>query len=119
MRPVLFTWRGRAIRSHPAMLYLGLVFGLVVGNVVANSTGLDGGRVYWASVVLLPVANLSCTILKWPNMRCDARTDRPDGASSCEVSSASETGKWQGRLPARLSPQPLTVCLTGGSLGPP
>jgi phosphatidylglycerol---prolipoprotein diacylglyceryl transferase len=56
MRPVLFTLRGRPIPAYPAMLYLGVVFGLVAGNVAANATGLDGARVYLASLILLPVA---------------------------------------------------------------
>src|SRR5439155_2495456 len=56
MRPVLFTWRGHAVPSYPAMLYVGLVLGLVAGNLAANATGLDGARVYAASVALLPLA---------------------------------------------------------------
>jgi phosphatidylglycerol---prolipoprotein diacylglyceryl transferase len=56
MRPVLFTWRGRAVPSYPAMLYLGAVAGLAAGNVAANATGLNAARVYGASLVLLPVA---------------------------------------------------------------
>ncbi len=35
------------------MLYLGIVFGLAVGNAVARSSGLPSGRVYLASVLLL------------------------------------------------------------------
>lgn len=53
MRPVLFTWRGHAVPSYAAMLYVGVVLGLVAGNVAANASGLDGGRVYVASVLLL------------------------------------------------------------------
>ncbi|MGH2556034.1 MAG: prolipoprotein diacylglyceryl transferase [Actinomycetota bacterium] len=56
MRPVLFHWLGRAIPSYPAMLYLGLVFGLVAGNVAAKAAGLNGARVYVASLILLPPA---------------------------------------------------------------
>src|SRR2546423_8340716 len=56
MRPVLFHWRGRAVPSYPAMLYLGVVSGLVAGNVAANATGLNGARVYVASLALLPLA---------------------------------------------------------------
>lgn len=56
MRPVLFHWRGRAIPSYPAMLYLGLVFGLIAGNVAAKASGLNGARVYVASLILLPPA---------------------------------------------------------------
>ena len=53
MRPVLFTWRGHRIWSYPALLYVGLVSGVVVGNVAANLRGLDGVRVYAATLVLL------------------------------------------------------------------
>lgn len=53
MRRVLFTVRGRRIWSYPAMLYVGLVAGLVVGNVAANARGLDGTRVYVATLLLL------------------------------------------------------------------
>lgn len=56
MRPVLFTVRGRPIPSYPAMLYVGVVFGLVVGNVAANAMGMDGAKVYAASLILLPLA---------------------------------------------------------------
>jgi phosphatidylglycerol---prolipoprotein diacylglyceryl transferase len=53
MRRVLFTVWGRNVWSYPAMLYLGLVVGLVLGNLEANLRGLDGIRVYLATVVLL------------------------------------------------------------------
>lgn len=53
MRPVLLRWRGRDIPSYPAMLYLGLVFGLAAGNVAAKASGLNGARVYAASLILL------------------------------------------------------------------
>lgn len=53
MRPVLFTIRGRPVWSYPAMLYVGLVFGLIVGNVAANLRGLDGVRIYLATLLLL------------------------------------------------------------------
>lgn len=62
MRPVLFAWRGVAVPSYPAMLYLGVVAGLVAGNAAANAAGLDGGRVYLASVVLLVPALLGARL---------------------------------------------------------
>jgi phosphatidylglycerol---prolipoprotein diacylglyceryl transferase len=69
MRPVLFLWRGRAVHSYPAMLYLGLVFGLIVGDVAANAIGLNAARVYLASVVLLPLAlvgaRLAWVVANW------------------------------------------------------
>lgn len=69
MRPVLFTWRGRPVPSYPAMLYFGIVFGLAAGNVTANATGLDGARVYLASLILLPLAlvgaRLASVLVNW------------------------------------------------------
>ncbi len=53
MRPVLFHWRGRDVRSYPAFLYIGAVAGIAVGNLVANSMELNGARVYVAMLVLL------------------------------------------------------------------
>ena len=41
MRPVLFYWRGRPIWSYPAMLYIGLVFGVLAGNVAAHAEGAN------------------------------------------------------------------------------
>jgi phosphatidylglycerol:prolipoprotein diacylglycerol transferase len=62
MRPILFYWRGRPVWSYPALLYVGTVIGLIVGNGVANARGLDGTRVYLASVLLLPVALLGARL---------------------------------------------------------
>jgi phosphatidylglycerol---prolipoprotein diacylglyceryl transferase len=58
MRPILFYWRGRAVWSYPALLYVGSVVGIVAGNLIANARGLNGTRVYFASVLLLPIALL-------------------------------------------------------------
>ena len=75
MRPILFRWRGRPVRSYPAMLYLGLVFGLAVGNVAANAMGLNGARVYVASLILLPGAlvgaRLAAVLIHWSAYRRD------------------------------------------------
>jgi phosphatidylglycerol---prolipoprotein diacylglyceryl transferase len=62
VRPVLFTVAGRPVRSYPAMLYLGLVAGLAAGNAAANAAGLDGWRVYVASVVLVVPAILGARL---------------------------------------------------------
>jgi phosphatidylglycerol---prolipoprotein diacylglyceryl transferase len=62
MRPILFYWRGRPVWSYPALLYLGTVVGLIAGNGVANARGLDGTRVYFAAVLLLPVALLGARL---------------------------------------------------------
>ncbi|MBN1979543.1 MAG: prolipoprotein diacylglyceryl transferase [Anaerolineae bacterium] len=53
MHPVLLHWRGIKIYSYPAMLYLGLVLGIAVGNVAANLAGLDSARVFLATFALI------------------------------------------------------------------
>src|SRR5947209_2236538 len=53
MRPVLFHVRGTPVRSYPALMFVGLSLGLVLGNLEANLRGLDGTRVYLATVVLV------------------------------------------------------------------
>ena len=53
MRPVLFTWGRIRVYSYPAMLYLGLVFGITAGNYMANLTGQDTARAYAATILLL------------------------------------------------------------------
>jgi phosphatidylglycerol:prolipoprotein diacylglycerol transferase len=52
MRRVLFRIRGIPIHSYPAMLYAGLVAGMIAGNYLAHSTGLDRFRVFVASIIL-------------------------------------------------------------------
>jgi phosphatidylglycerol---prolipoprotein diacylglyceryl transferase len=56
VRRVLFRWRGTTIYSYPALLYLGLVLGIVVGNVAAHRTSLPPARVFAATLLLLPPA---------------------------------------------------------------
>lgn len=53
VRPILFVWRGVPVHSYPAMLYTGLVFGMVAGNYAANLDGLDSLRVYAATFLLI------------------------------------------------------------------
>jgi phosphatidylglycerol:prolipoprotein diacylglycerol transferase len=57
MRPILLEWYGIRVYSYPAMLYLGLVFGIVAGNYAANVAGLASDRVFVA-MLLLAVAGL-------------------------------------------------------------
>ena len=52
MHPVLITWRGTRLHSYPVLLYLGMVFGIVVGDSVANAAGLNAARVLLAMVLL-------------------------------------------------------------------
>ena len=53
MRPVLFRWRNLNVQSYPAMLYLGLVFGVVAGNIAAHVACIDPLRSYIATLVLI------------------------------------------------------------------
>jgi len=53
MRPILFQWHGMRIWSHPAMLYLGIVAGILAGNAAAHSAGIDAFRVYLATLTLV------------------------------------------------------------------
>jgi phosphatidylglycerol:prolipoprotein diacylglycerol transferase len=73
MRPILFRWRGKPVYSHPAMLYVGLTLGLVLGNLEANLRGLDGTRVYFATVLLvvpaLAGARLAYVVGHWDSFR--------------------------------------------------
>jgi phosphatidylglycerol:prolipoprotein diacylglycerol transferase len=57
LRQVLFERRGIKIHSYPVMIYLGLTFGLVAGNAMANLAGLPAARVLVA-VILLTVPGL-------------------------------------------------------------
>lgn len=53
MRPILFQWRGLTVWSYPAMLYVGLVAGVVAGNAAAHVAGMDAFRVFVATLVLI------------------------------------------------------------------
>jgi phosphatidylglycerol:prolipoprotein diacylglycerol transferase len=63
MRPILFRWRGITIWSYPAMLYLGLVAGVVAANMAAHAIGLDAFRVYVATLVLIVFALIGARLL--------------------------------------------------------
>lgn len=63
MQRVLWRWRKVEIHSYPAMLYLGLVFGVVAGNYAANLTGLDSARVFVATLILLVPALVGARLL--------------------------------------------------------
>jgi len=56
VRRVLFRWRAITIHSYPALLYLGLVLGVVAGNVAAHRTSLPAARVFAATLLLLAPA---------------------------------------------------------------
>ena len=63
MRPVLFCWRNVTVRSYPAMLYLGLVFGVVAGNIAAHVAGIHPLRAYIATLLLIVPALAGARLL--------------------------------------------------------
>src|SRR5262245_66324773 len=85
MRPVLFTWRGLTIHSYPAMLYIGLVSGVIVGNFIAHANHVDALRVYIATLILIVPALAGARLLyvaaEWPIYRNNVARiwDRRDG----------------------------------------
>lgn len=73
MRPVMFRWRGHPIYSYPAMLYVGLVFGVFAGNIAAHRAGIDSFRVFVATFALIIPALIGARLLhvalNWPYYR--------------------------------------------------
>jgi len=63
MRPILLTLRGFDVPSYPAMFYVGVVLGVVAQNAAANAEGLPSGRVYAATMLLLPVSLVGARLL--------------------------------------------------------
>jgi phosphatidylglycerol---prolipoprotein diacylglyceryl transferase len=88
MRPVLFQWRGLKISSYPAMLYFGLVLGVVAGNIAAHAARIDAFRVYLATLILLVPALAGARLLyvatHWHFYRNNPRRiwDRSQGGCS-------------------------------------
>lgn len=63
MRRILFQWRGYTVWSYPAMLYLGLVAGVVAGNFAAHALGIIAFAVFVATLILIPLAIASARLL--------------------------------------------------------
>ena len=63
MRPLLFEWRGIKVWSYPAMLYVGLVAGVVAGNIAAHAAGVDAFRVFVATLLLIPPSLIGARLL--------------------------------------------------------
>jgi phosphatidylglycerol:prolipoprotein diacylglycerol transferase len=63
MRPILFHWQRLTIHSYTAMLYVGLVAGLVAGDAAAHAAGIDALRTYIASSILIVPALLGARVL--------------------------------------------------------
>ncbi|HEX2721757.1 MAG TPA: prolipoprotein diacylglyceryl transferase family protein [Gemmatimonadaceae bacterium] len=53
MKRILFHVFGRPIHSYPAMLYIGLVFGVTASNIAAHVAAVDALGVYIATLLLL------------------------------------------------------------------
>ena len=63
MYRVLFEWRGIRIYSYPAMLYLGLVSGVILQTLVSDRAGLPTVRIYFATLTLIPIALAGSRVL--------------------------------------------------------
>jgi phosphatidylglycerol---prolipoprotein diacylglyceryl transferase len=63
MHPVLFRIGRITVWSYPAMLFLGLLAGIVVGNLLSHASNIDAFRVYLASLILLLPALLGAKLL--------------------------------------------------------
>ena len=63
MRRILFEWRGIRIYSYPAMLYLGLVSGVILQTLVSERAGLPTARIYFATLTLIPIALAGSRVL--------------------------------------------------------
>ncbi len=66
MRRVLLTWRDHKIYSYPAMLYLGLLAGLVAGNLASHRIGIDAAAVFVAQLILIPFALIGARLMHVP-----------------------------------------------------
>ncbi len=77
MHPILFQWRGLTVWSYPAFVYLGLVTGVVAGNVTAHAAGVDAFRVFLATLLLVAAgligARLAFVASHWRMYRQDLR----------------------------------------------
>lgn len=77
MRRVLFRYRNLTVWSYPAMLYFGLVFGVVAGNLAAHRAGIDPVRTYIATIILIVPALAGARLLyvaaHWQMYRRDPR----------------------------------------------
>ena len=74
---VLIEWRGFRLRSYPALLYLGILTGLGLQSLAAHAMGLPRVRVYFATLILLPIALAGSRVLfvatHWPEYRREPR----------------------------------------------
>ena len=52
MRRILFSWHGFNVYSYPAMLYVGMLAGVLAGAHVARTSGMDPDRFAIATIIL-------------------------------------------------------------------
>jgi len=85
MRPVLFKWRGITVWSYPAMLYFGLVLGVLAGDIAAHAANINALRTYAATLILIIPALAGARLLyvaaQWDTYKHNPRRiwDRTDG----------------------------------------
>lgn len=87
MRRVLLEWRGIKIYAYPALLFVGIVVGVVAGTGAAASRGLDPARTYAAMLLLVAPALVGARLLSvavnWRGLRPDSRRIwRPTGGGA-------------------------------------
>jgi phosphatidylglycerol:prolipoprotein diacylglycerol transferase len=77
MRRVLFQWRGIKIYAYPALLYVGVVCGVLGGSYAATRHGLDASRIGAAMLLLVLPALVGARLLyvaaHWPVFRRQPR----------------------------------------------
>jgi phosphatidylglycerol:prolipoprotein diacylglycerol transferase len=77
MRPILFQWRSMTVWSYPVLVYIGMVLGVVAGNMAAHAVGIDAFRVFVATLVLIVMgligARLFFVLTHWQHYREDYR----------------------------------------------
>lgn len=87
MRRVLFEWRGIKIYAYPALLFAGIVVGVIAGSCAAATRGLDPARTFAAMLVLVAPALVGARLLyvtvHWRNLpSADRRLWRPTGGGA-------------------------------------
>jgi phosphatidylglycerol:prolipoprotein diacylglycerol transferase len=77
MRPILFHWHGLTVWSYPAFLYIGLVLGVLAGNVASHAAGIDARAVFETTFLLLLPGLVGARLLfvatHWSDFRGDLR----------------------------------------------